>query len=151
MNSTGKPALLAALAFVLCLFGTGTIARAAGQRANTASRTPSASVHACPAPGQVNSELAKASAMMQQAHYRDAGEMLEQPALLNCGPRVSLLLAAAYNASGDASKAQQQLQKAHAAWPSNNSIAASLAHEYKEAGESQKALDALARQRCCCW
>ena len=82
--------------------------------------------------------------MMQQAHYRDAGEMLEQPALLNCDPRVSLLLAAAYNASGDASKAQQQLQKAHAAWPSNNSIAASLAHEYKEAGESQKALDALA-------
>jgi tetratricopeptide (TPR) repeat protein len=82
--------------------------------------------------------------MMRQTSYQDAAETLEHSALLNCDVRVALLLAAAYDAGGDAPRAQQTLQKAHSTWPSNNSIAASLAREYLGAGQESKALDALA-------
>ena len=144
MKLSGKLALIAALAFVLCRFGSATMARAAGQSANTASPTHSTSAHGCPSQDLINSALGKASTMMQQARYRDAAGTLEQLVLLNCDARVSLLLAAAYEAGGDAPKAQQTLQKAHSTWPSNSSIAASLAREYMGAGQADKALDALA-------
>jgi len=81
---------------------------------------------------------------MQQARYKDAVETLKPLAALHCDARASLLLAAAFDAGGDLPQAEQTLQRAHSVWPSNNSIAASLAREYLGAGEKDKAAQALA-------
>jgi len=136
---------MAALALVLCQVGSATKAIAAGQSNHNASHNQSSSAHGCPSPDLINSALAKASNLMQQARHGDAAGTLEPYVALNCDPRISLLLAASYDAGGDAPRAQQTLQTAQTAWPNNNSIAASLAREYMTAGQADKALDALAR------
>jgi tetratricopeptide (TPR) repeat protein len=81
--------------------------------------------------------------MMAQAQYHAAADALEPLAGQSCDPRASLLLAAAFDAQGDSDKAKDALERAHARWPSNNSIAASLAHEYMSGGETGKAANAL--------
>jgi tetratricopeptide (TPR) repeat protein len=81
---------------------------------------------------------------MEQTHYGDVSELLRPLSDLNCDARVSLLLAAAFEAGGEAPEATDVLQRAHSAWPSNNSIAASLAREYLAAKEVDKAAKALA-------
>ncbi len=81
---------------------------------------------------------------MQQAKYQEATEALQPLSGSGCDPRVSLLLAAAFEGSGDLNRAEEVLQKAHSIWPSNNSIAASLAREFYRAGQKDKALEALA-------
>jgi tetratricopeptide (TPR) repeat protein len=80
---------------------------------------------------------------MQQARYQDAAEALKPLSGLNCDARASLLLAAAFEAGGDMPQAEQTLQHAHSIWPSNNSIAASLARDYLGAGQVEKAAQAL--------
>lgn len=74
--------------------------------------------------------LANASALMQQGNFKEAAALLGPPSPQLCDPRVSLLLAGAYEVGGDLPSAEQTLQRAHTAWPANNSIAASLAREY---------------------
>ncbi len=71
--------------------------------------------------------------------------MLQPLSGLDCDARVSLLLAAAFEGEGDVPKATELLQRAHSVWPSNNSIAASLAREYLSTGQNDKAVKALAR------
>ncbi len=81
---------------------------------------------------------------MRQARYTDAAGRLQSLVALRCDPRASLLLAAALEGSGDVTGAKQSLKEAHAVWPSNSSIAASLARQYLasgEVGEAAKALD----------
>ncbi len=80
---------------------------------------------------------------MQSAHYQDAATTLQPFSDLNCDVRVSLLLAASFDESGDIPKAKQVLQQAHSIWPMNTSIAASLAREFFGTGQIDQAAEAL--------
>ena len=87
--------------------------------------------------------LGKASVLMSQSQYQEAAAALQPLSENNCDPRVSLLLAAASEGEGDTVKATTVLQQAHAAWPANNSIAASLARQYLAAKDVNRATNAL--------
>ncbi len=91
--------------------------------------------------------LGNASALMQQGNFKGAAALLGPPSTPLCDPRVSLLLAGAYEVGGDLPIAQQTLERAHTAWPANNSIAASLAREYMGNHQVDKAAQALAHFR----
>jgi predicted Zn-dependent protease len=143
MTRTQKLDIIAALA-AGCLLGCPVARAAVEQSAQPAPRIHSETNKACPSQENLNAPLAKASTLMAQAHYQDAAETLTPLAGMDCDPRVSLLLAASFEAGGDASRATEVLQHAHSAWPSNNSIAASLAREYLNAGQADKAAQALA-------
>ena len=88
--------------------------------------------------------LSQASLLMQQAKFQDAAETLRLLSERHCDPRASLLLAAAFDAGGDQHSAEVTLEQAHARWPSNNSIAASLARDNMAQQKVQKAAEALA-------
>jgi tetratricopeptide (TPR) repeat protein len=138
-----KLALTAALAAVVCLSGSSA-AMAADQHSSEA--IPQASSRegkTCPSQQQTDVVLSKASASMEQARYQEAADSLQPLSALLCDPRVSLLLAGAYEEGGDLPKAEQTLQRAHSVWPSNNSIAASLARQYMGSGQVDKAAQAL--------
>ena len=119
----------------VCLTGNAT---AAGEAWQTAANTHSQIVKNCPAREHVEGALSTASSLMEQAKYQDAAATLQPLASLGCDARVSLLLAAAFEASGDVPKTKETLQKAHTAWPANTGIAASLAREYTFGGPSER-------------
>jgi tetratricopeptide (TPR) repeat protein len=98
----------------------------------------------CPPRSDFDSALANASALMAQSRFQDAATLLRPLSDVNCDSRVSLLVAAAMEGQGDVPEAIAVLQRAHTAWPSNNSIAASLAREYVNRGDVPKAVKALA-------
>lgn len=133
-------AIIAALAVVLCLPGNGTSARAA-VLINASGAVGAALPKGC---DDVDLTLSKASALMAQAQYAAAAEMLRPLAAFDCSPRVSLLLAAATEADGHVPEAEQILEHAHALWPADTSIAASLAREYLGDHRPDKAVEALA-------
>ena len=87
--------------------------------------------------------LGQASGLMEQSRYQEASDSLQQLAGLHCDPRVSLLLAAAFELAGDLPQAEQTLEQAHSVWPSNNSIAATLARQYLGQGQLEQAARAL--------
>jgi protein O-GlcNAc transferase len=80
---------------------------------------------------------------MDAARYQDVIDVLQSSGGLKCDARVSLLLAGALEGTGDLRKAEETLERAHVAWPSNTSIAASLAREYLAGGDVDKAVGAL--------
>lgn len=82
--------------------------------------------------------------MIGQSHFQEAAEVLRPLLSMNCDPRVNLLSAAVFEANGERGHAEETLQHAHAIWPANNSIAASLAREYLSARQTDKAVQALA-------
>jgi tetratricopeptide (TPR) repeat protein len=144
----GKLAPIVALAAVACLFGSPMAARAAAQPSTEAmpqagSGERSSTEKTCPSPQETEMMLRKASALMEQTRYQEAAGSLQSLSGLHCDARVSLLLAAAFEQGGDLPQAEQTLQRAHSAWPSNNSIAASLAREYLGSGQVDKAAQAL--------
>jgi tetratricopeptide (TPR) repeat protein len=81
---------------------------------------------------------------MEQAQYQNAAAALQSLSAASCDARVSLLLAAAFDGDNDVPKATETLQRAHSIWPSNNSIATSLAREYLAVRQVDKAVQALA-------
>jgi predicted Zn-dependent protease len=97
----------------------------------------------CPSQEETGMMLGKASALMEQSHYREAADSLQPQAGLHCDARVSLLLAAALEIGGDVPGAKQTLEQAHSVWPSNNSIAATLARQYLGSGQVDQAARAL--------
>jgi tetratricopeptide (TPR) repeat protein len=144
MTLTGKLPLIAVLAAV-CLPGRLTVALAAReQSAEPAPRVQSETNRKCPPRNDMDAALGKASTLMGQTHYQDAAETLQLLSGMDCDARVSLLLAAAFEAGGDVPKATEVLQRAHSVWPSNNSIATSLARENLTSGQVDKAVKALA-------
>jgi tetratricopeptide (TPR) repeat protein len=110
----------------------------------TGSHAAGAAEEKCPSQAQMEQSLSDASGLMQQGDFRGAVAALGPPAPQLCDPRASLLLAGAYEASGDLPSAEQTLLRAHAAWPANNSIAASLARQYMAQKQVAKAAQALA-------
>lgn len=138
-----KLALVAVLTAV-CLPGRPTAVWAAGeQSAGSAPRMQAKISSECPSLTGLDAALGSASTLMGQMRYQDAAALLQPLAPKDCDPRVSLLLAAALEAGGDAAKATDQLQRAHSVWPSNNSISASLARAYFASGQTDQAIKAL--------
>jgi tetratricopeptide (TPR) repeat protein len=139
----GQLTLITALA-VGCLSG-GLAAMTAGEsHVDPGSQIHSELAKACPSRSDLDDALGQASSLLDQARYQDVAAMLEPLAVKDCDVRVSLLLAAAFEGQGEVSKAASILQQAHSVWPSNNSIAASLAREYLASGEQDQAVKALA-------
>jgi tetratricopeptide (TPR) repeat protein len=138
MTLTGKFALAALTA--LCIAGSPAVG-AAGQ--HTTSPLPAVGKN-CPASDEVTAALGKASAFMEESKYQDAVATLQPLSGLGCDPRVSLLFAAALEGRGDVTSAEQALQKAHSAWPSNASIATSLARLYLADKQVDRATQSLA-------
>lgn len=97
----------------------------------------------CPPKSDFDSALSSASGLMAQSQFKDAAAALAPLSKTECDARVSLLLAAALEGQGNIPQATAVLQKAHAAWPSNNSVSASLAREYVNSGDSANAVKAL--------
>jgi tetratricopeptide (TPR) repeat protein len=100
-------------------------------------------IAACPAQQEIDRALGKASALLQQSQYSAAADVLEPFSSAKCDPRTYLLLAASLEAIGNSPKAEEALGRAHTFWPSNTSIAASLARSYLNAGQIDKAVQAL--------
>lgn len=120
-----------------------------GAAARQAMHRPTAGTHsarasACPSQADIEAELSKASQALEQARYQDAAGTLNSSSLLHCDPRASLLFSAVLEAEGNLPGAKHVLQESHAIWPSNDSIAASLAREYLRSGQTSNALQALA-------
>ena len=67
---------------------------------------PSTSAAGCPGQDEMGAVLGKASALMEQSRYQEAADSLQPFANLPCDARVSLLLAAAFEMSGDLQKAE---------------------------------------------
>ena len=97
----------------------------------------------CPSRDDIDAALGSASTQMSQAQFQDAAETLNSLAETGCDPRANLLLAAAFEGEGDRAKATEVLEQAHSAWPANTSIAASLAREYLNSGQTDRAANAL--------
>lgn len=143
MTLTGKLPLIAVLAAV-SLPGGLTAALSAGEEsAQPAPRVQSKTNKECPPQVDLEAVLGKASALMVQTRYQDSAAMLQPLSGMDCDARVSLLLAAAFEGEGAVPKATALLQRAHSVWPSNNSIAASLARDYLAGGQKDKAVKAL--------
>ena len=140
----GQLTLIAAVA-AGCLMS-GPAARAAQEGSTVPEpQVQSQAAGACPNESGLDNALGQASALLQQSRFQDAAELLQPLADKHCDARVSLLLAAGYEGEKDIPKAASVLNQAHSVWPSNDSIAASLAREYLSAGEPDKALKALAQ------
>jgi tetratricopeptide (TPR) repeat protein len=113
----------------------------------TGSQAAGAAEEKCPSQAQMEKTLADASSLMQQADFKGAVALLGPPAPQLCDSRASLLLAGAYEASGDLPSAEQTLARAHTAWPANDSVAASLARQYMTQKQVEKAAQALTHFR----
>ncbi len=136
-----RTSILASLAAVVCVMGT----MAAGL---PAPRNGQGAVQkACPSREALTALLGAASVSMRGGQYAQAEQALRPLAGLHCDPRISLLLAAAEEAGGHAEEAELTLQQAHKSWPDNASIATSLAREYLDRKQTEKALQALAHLR----
>ncbi len=136
-----------ALTFPAVLSASCLLAAAAAGRGNA---VPAPQVHSnpnriCPSPSELDATLGDASTLMQQSRFQDAAGLLQPLSAGKCDPRVSLLLAAALEGEGDPLQATTILERAHAVWPGNDSVATSLARIYLAGGKNDKAAGALAR------
>ncbi len=138
-----KLALIATL-MAGCFIGGPRVGATAYRITESASSTRPESDKKCPARSDRDIALAKASALLGQSRFQDAAALLQPVSAMDCDARVSLLLAAAFEGEGNSPKAAEVLQAAHAVWPSNDSIAVSLAREYLAVREVDKAVKSLA-------
>ena len=137
-----KLAYLVAFAGVAGLICSATFAQThATQSSPTHSASPP-KPH-CPSPQETAAVLGQASQWMQQGQYQSVITLLQPLAAAGCDARFALFLAGAYEGSGDLHTAEGVLEHAHTRWPPNTSIAASLAREYLDGGDTPKALAAL--------
>lgn len=135
---------LVALLAVGSLFGALTARAAEASDTGTASHGQFQPGKGCPSQADLQAVLAQASDWLGRLRFQEAIDILQALPAGKCDPRISLLLAAAFEGQGDASRATAELQRAHTVWPSNDSIAASLARSYLAVGDTDKAAQALA-------
>jgi tetratricopeptide (TPR) repeat protein len=83
--------------------------------------------------------------MLAQNRFGEAVRLLRTKPASGCDYRVDLLLAAAFDDAGDALNARHTLQQGHSHWPSNTSIATSLARYYLQNGDLAKAKATIAQ------
>lgn len=143
MHSVWKLALaVPALAFALSCVE-GTVWGASFENDEAAQHRNPRAAAACPAREEIEGTLAQASDLLEQKQYDQAARALETLTASRCDPRSSLLLAAAFEATGDMARAKNTLQTAHAVWPANTSISTSLAREYLNEKKIDQAVGAL--------
>jgi Tfp pilus assembly protein PilF len=143
MYPVGKLAFSAALAALSLVGGERTVF-ATGPKSSVAAHRPgSQTTTKCPQQEEIERTLGQASNLLEQAKYKEAAAILETLTGARCDHRAYLLLAAALEASGEVTEAEDTLQTAHSIWPSNTSIASSLAREYLRSGQINKAVKAL--------
>ena len=99
---------------------------------------------ACPSSSEISRLLSTASQSMQEEQFDAVVALLRPAPLAACDARIGLLLGAALEGSGKSAEEQLILEQAHERWPSNHSVAASLARRYWLVGQPQKAANALA-------
>ncbi len=109
--------------------------------------TTSNATAVCGSREQIGQSLSRASELMQQSRFTEAAGLLEPLADKRCDPRANLLLAAADEGSGDIRASESTLERAHSAWPTDNSVAASLARTYFAERKTDDAAEALAQFR----
>lgn len=144
---TAKLTLVAVLA-AGSFWGCPAAARAAeASDAGAAYQAHSQPGKGCPAPDRVEAVLAQASESLGSQRFQETATFLQPLATRKCDPRISLLLAAAFEGQGDMPKATAELQRAHRVWPANDSLAASLARCYLAGGDTEDAAKALAHFR----
>ena len=97
----------------------------------------------CPNAQEADQLLRTASEEMAGAHYQEVIYQLSGFAVAPCDPRISLLLAGAYEGNSNIADATRALESAHDRWPRNASLAVSLAREYLGRGDIEKAVGAL--------
>lgn len=132
-NGGSRVAALAVGWLLVGLFAAWPWSRAVGQAASSVTA-------ACQ---NADSALARASALMEAQRFAEAATQLQPLAAARCDPRISLLLAAALEGTGNLPEAAQALQQAHTLWPENGSILTSLAREYLLNHQYEQAAEAL--------
>jgi tetratricopeptide (TPR) repeat protein len=146
LQLTRRLALMAALAAGWMLCGLPSRALVVWNGGAT-SQTHQGTTSDCPPPGDLDAALGKASDLMEKSNFQAAAALLQPLLTHDCDVRASLLLAAAFDGLGDGTEATEVLRRAHSVWPSNNSVAASLARKFLAAGEKEQAVRALAHFR----
>ena len=101
----------------------------------------------CPSRSELDRLVSAASDLMQQEQFDAAVKVLQPEPLPKCDARVALLLGAAFEGSAHGADAQGILEQAHRQWPSNHSLAASLARSYWISGHPAQAAEALGSTR----
>lgn len=143
MNQARKMVLLVSLSAFAMLASLSETAANGSQHTSLSHRVDPTVDSKCPSKQETEIALGKASGLLKRGQYENAAESLETFAAAKCDPRVYLLLAAALEGSGNADRATETLVRAHAVWPANTSIATSLAREFMNRGQVDKALRAL--------
>lgn len=100
---------------------------------------------ACPGRQQTDDLLAKASSLLEESRFGDAAQLLQSKGQERCDPRNNLLLAAAFEGEGDTASADRTLRQALSLWPSNTSLATSLARDELHQGDVAAARRAIAQ------
>ncbi len=136
----GKAKLTSAAA--LLAIGLSPSLMAQGAAHSTSPLAPLAS-SACKPSSTRDQAIAAALSAMQQAQYAQAVEALQPFSTDPCDPHLVMLLAAAYEGSGDAAGAERILQQGHTAWPFDNDVAANLARLYLARNDKADAARAL--------
>ena len=136
-----------AFTFVFAVAGLATSLAAAGeghqQIASPAISRSASPAATCPPIASIVALLRRASFSLEQGKDAAVIESLHDSPVVSCYAQASLLLAAAYEESGNLSQAEETLRQAHLQWPANTSIAVSLAREYLSQGRKQDAASAL--------
>lgn len=112
-----------------------------------AAQVPAAHRQACLDAQQTDELLAAASSLLQQNRFADAAALLQSKEQGHCAASIDLLLAAAFDGEGDSASAERILQQALLQWPSNTSLATSLARNKLRHGDLNAARQAVARCR----
>jgi Tfp pilus assembly protein PilF len=143
MHALGR-SVLAVCAVALSHSDAEMMARAARAGLPLPGQHPSSSVSVkCPTSEEINRILGEGSALLEQANYQEAAQVLETLTAARCDPRAYLLFAAASEATGQIVKSEETLETAHSIWPTNTSIATSLAREYLNDKKFDKAAKTL--------
>jgi tetratricopeptide (TPR) repeat protein len=144
-NSAARRAVTSArpLCFTAAVVAALALACAGSHAAAQSPHAPAPAKQSCTDPENIDSALSSTSSSLQQGAYAAAIEILQPLATSACDPRITLLLAAALEGSGDREKAAQALIQGHTLYPANNSISASLARAYLTRGDTASAAAAL--------
>lgn len=113
-------------------------------QAHDVARASSAPPQSCLDKQQTDELLATASALLQQSRFADAAALLQSKAQGGCGFANDLLLAAAFDGEGATESAKHTLRQALLLWPSNTSLATSLARDELQDGNILAARQAIA-------
>jgi tetratricopeptide (TPR) repeat protein len=135
---------LAVTSFLTCGLA---FSQAAGSFAVQHSVAHSSAHSACPSSQSRESSLSSASSLLEQSRFTEAASILNSKTYLACDPRANLLYAASLDGSGDIAGATRVLADAHKHWPSDISLATSLARYYLRSGDFAQAATAVASCR----